>query len=182
MLLLTWFAGSPRVWAQENSPSEYQVKAAFLFNFAEFADWPPGSYASPNSPFLVCVIGQDPFGPILDEYLLRKKIGDHPVQIGRFPNLKDLTQPRSCQIVFLSASVGRRLREVIDSFHGSSVLLVGDTPNFAAAGGAIEFTLEENHVRFTINLDAAERAGLRLSSKLLSLARIVHDAADSGGS
>jgi hypothetical protein len=181
LIILILFAGAPRAWAQEAPPSEYQLKAAFLLNFAKFVDWPPGSFASPESPFLVCVIGGDPFGHALEEYLLGRKIGGRSVQIARFPNLKYAAQSRSCQIVFLSASVRRHFREVMENFRGTSVLLVGDTPGFATSGATIEFTLEENHVRFLINPDAAGRAGLRVSSKLLSLAKIVHDGAGNGG-
>jgi YfiR/HmsC-like len=175
LLVSIVLAGAPRTWAQENTPGEYQVKAAFLLNFAKFVDWPAGSFASPESPFLICVIGGDPFGHVLDDYMLGQQIGDRTVQIARFPDLRYLTQSRSCQIVFLSASIGRHSRKAIDNFRGTHALLVGDTPGFATSGGAIEFTLKKNHVRFTINPDAAKRAGLRMSSKLLSLAKIVHD-------
>lgn len=181
LLVSIALAGAPRDRAQDAPLSEYQRKAEFLFNFAKFIDWPPGSFASPQSPFLVCVIGADPFGRVLDENLPGQTIGDRSVQIARFPGLQYLTESRSCQIVFLSASVSRHFREVMDNFRGTHVLLVGDMRGFATSGGTIEFTLQENHVRFTINTDAAERAGLRVSSQLLSLAKIVHDGAGNSG-
>jgi uncharacterized protein DUF4154 len=170
----------PQARAQQNPSSEYAIKAAFLFHFAEFVDWPVSSFAGRDSPFFVCVIGEDLFGPLLDESLLGKKVGEHPVQIGRFPSLKALGESHLCHIVFLSASLRSHFREAIESFCDANALLVGDMPNFAASGGAIELTLEENHVRFMINPDAAERAGLRVSSKLLSLAKIVHDSPGNG--
>jgi len=84
LLVLVFFVGAPRVWAQGNSPSEYQIKAAFLLNFAKFVDWPPNSFAGPESPFLICVVGEDPFGGVLDEYLMGKKLASTPCKWGAF--------------------------------------------------------------------------------------------------
>jgi uncharacterized protein DUF4154 len=172
-------APSPAATQQADSPSEYQVKAAFLFNFAKFVEWPADAFAGPQAPFAICVLGQDPFGPLLDAALAGKTMGSHPVSLRR---IKEHSEARRCHIVFVSASEVRNYLEVIDTVRGSSVLLVGDTDGFAALGGMIEFTLEGNHVRFLINPDAAQRAGLMLSSKLLMLARIVHDGAVAGKS
>lgn len=162
--------------AQEEA-SEYQVKAAFLFNFAKFIDWPENSFASPQSPFSVCVLGADPFGRALDDALRGKAIAARPVVVSR---LRDPAMARQCQIAFVSASEKSRLPSVFGAVRGSSVLLVGETENFAASGGTIQFTLEDNHIRFTINTDAAERSRLQISSKLLALARIVRDTPRNG--
>jgi YfiR/HmsC-like len=159
------------VRAQE--PSEYELKAAFLFNFAKFIDWPPESFSSAQSPFTICVLGKDPFGRSLDEPLPGKTIGGRPVMIER---VKDTLNARRCQIVFVSTSESRNLAEVLDGLHGTSALTVGESEHFAESGGAIQFTVEDKHVRFLINPDAGERAGLKFSSKLLALAKIVHDA------
>jgi hypothetical protein len=170
-------AGFPCARAQA-PPSEYQLKAAFLFNFAKFIDWPPGSFTGRQSPFAICVLGQDPFGRVLDDSLQGKMIGNQPLAIRR---LKDKTEARRCQMVFVSSSESAHLAEILESLRGANVLLVGETSGFAAAGGTIEFTLEDNRVRFTINTDAADRAGLMFSSKLLALAKLVHDEAHSKG-
>ncbi len=162
--------GSP----QASQPSEYQLKAAFLFNFAKFIDWPDKSFATPQSPFMLCVIGQDPFGGALDEYLAKTMDG-RTVQVAHFPSASVVSGVRHCQITFVSASEKLHFRDVVESLKGTSGLLVGDADGFVAAGGMIEFTLEDNHIRFAINPDAAERANLKLSSKLLALAKIVHD-------
>lgn len=162
-----------------DSPSEYQVKAAFLFNFAKFVEWPADAFASSQAPFVICVLGEDPFGPMLDATLAGKTMGTHPVLLRR---IKEHSDARRCHIVFVSSSESRNFAAVVDSVRGFAVLLVGDTDGFAAAGGSIEFTLEGNHVRFLINPDAAQRAGLMLSSKLLMLARIVHDGVVAGKS
>ncbi len=153
-------------------PSEYQLKAAFLFNFAKFIDWPPASFAGPQAPFAICVLGRDPFGHALDDNLQGKMVGNRPLAIRR---LKDKTEARRCQMVFVSSSEGPHQAEILESLRGANVLLVGETSGFAAAGGTIEFMLEDNRVRFAINTDAADRAGLMFSSKLLALARLVHD-------
>jgi len=166
------------VWAQLSGTSGYAVKIAFLFNFAKFIDWPPSSFASPQSPFTICVLGQDPFGHMLDDTLQGKMIGERPLAVRR---LKDKTEARSCQMVFVSSVESPHLAEIIGSLHGANVLLVGETNGFASLGGTIEFTLEDNRVRFAINPDAADRSGLKLSSKLLALAKIVHDEGHSKG-
>jgi hypothetical protein len=156
----------------------YAVKIAFLFNFAKFIDWPLSSFAGPQSPFTICVLGQDPFGQMLDDTLQGKMIGERPLAVRR---LRDKAKARSCQIVFVSSLESVHLPEIVGSLQGANVLLVGETNGFAELGGAIEFTLEGNHVRFAINADAANRSGLKFSSKLLALAKIVHDEEHSKG-
>lgn len=166
------FAVAPLDWAQAEPSGEYQLKAAFLFNFAKFVDWPPTSFASPQSPFVLCILGPDPFGHAIDEVLKGKTIANRSVVIER---LKSVAQVRQCHMVFVSQSESFHLADIIVALHGACVLLVGEADGFAEAGGTIQFALEDNHVRFLINPDAAARAGLKVSSKLLSLARVVHD-------
>jgi YfiR/HmsC-like len=158
--------------AQSSPPGEYQLKAAFLFNFAKFIDWPPASFTNPQASFSICILGADPFGSAMDELLQGKTIGDRRVSVQRSHQIADM---RHCQMVFVSSSEKARVREIIEGLKGTNALVVGETEGFAAAGGAIQFAIEDNHVRFLINTDAAERAGLKVSSKLLSLARVVHD-------
>jgi len=162
-----------RVSAQGSGPTEYQLKAAFLFNFAKFVDWPPDSFASPQAPFLICIVGNDPFGGAIDSTLRGQSIRGRAVAVQR---VQDVSQLRHCQMAFVSSSERRQLQEILQNIQGASVLLVGESPGFAAAGGAIQFGMKDDRVRFSINPDAAARAGLRVSSKLLSLATIVHDA------
>jgi hypothetical protein len=169
--LLVVALASP-VWSQSSGTSGYEVKTAFLFNFAKFIEWPAGSFVTPESSFAICVLGQDPFGNILDATLRGKAIGDRPLAVRR---LKDKSEARSCQIVFVSSSESPHLADIVGSLRGANVLLVGETNGFAASGGTIEFTLEDNHVRFAINTDAVDRSGLKFSSKLLALAKLIHD-------
>jgi hypothetical protein len=159
-------------WSQSSGTTGYEVKIAFLFNFAKFIEWPASSFATPQSPFAICVLGQDPFGHMLDDALQGKMIGERPLAVRR---LRDKAEARSCHMVFVSSLESAHLSEIIGSLQGANVLLVGETNGFAASGGTIEFTLEDNHVRFAINPDAADRSGLKFSSKLLALAKIVHD-------
>lgn len=176
LLALIAFTFAPTAPAQDN-PSEYQLKAAFVYNFAKFVDWPPATYSGPQSPFAICIMGTDPFGSVIDDALRGKTIGDHPVVVQR---VKDPAAARRCKILFVSASEKHRLRDILESLKGANVLVVGDIEGFAAAGGTIELTLQDNRVRFAINPGAADGAGLRISSKLLALAAIVHDASENG--
>jgi YfiR/HmsC-like len=175
VLALTF--GGLRASAQETGPSEYQLKAAFLFNFAKFVGWPPSSFASPQAPFTICILGAGSFGHVIDETLRgqtirgRRVTVEHPGSTG---------QLRQCQMVFISAFESARLPAILHSLRGARVLVVGETPGFAAGGGAIQFDLVHDHIRFSINPAAAQRAGLRISSTLLSLATIVHDAGSNG--
>jgi hypothetical protein len=169
---------APLAWGQSGGTTGYEVKTAFLFNFAKFIDWPPNSFASPQSPFTICVLGQNPFGNILNDTLQGKMIGDRPLAVRL---LRDKTEARQCQMVFISSSEGAQLAEIIGSLNGANVLLVGEMNGFAALGGTIEFTIGDNHVGFTINSDAVGRSGLKFSSKLLALAKIVRDEGHSKG-
>jgi YfiR/HmsC-like len=165
------------VRAAQDGASEYQLKAAFVYNFAKFIQWPPKTYAGPESPFSICILGSDPFGEVIDDTLRGKTVADHPVVVRRD---KDPAAARQCQIVFVSASEKHRLPEILASLKGANVLVVGDVDGFAAAGGAIELTLQDNRVRFAINPDAADRSGLKISSQLLALATIVRGTREGG--
>lgn len=179
VVLLISLVTAPIASPQGGQPTEYQLKAAFLFNFAKFIEWPAKTFGNAESPFTICVIGQDPFGTALDVYLA-KTIDGRPVHIAHFPNANVIAEARHCQIVFISASERGHFHEVIIGLTGVDALLVGDADGFAASGGTIEFMLEDNHVRFAINPDAAGRADLKVSSKLLALAKIVRDGSNNG--
>ncbi len=157
----------------ESNPSvEYQVKAAFLFNFAKFVDWPPEAFQSEKAPITFCVFRQDPFGGFLDEIIRGKTINNREVLARRVNKLPDL---KACQLVFVSAREDKLLSEILNGLKGTSALVVGESEGFADRGGAVQFFLEDNKVRFAVNVDAVQRARLTVSAKLLALARIVHD-------
>ncbi|HEX2711650.1 MAG TPA: YfiR family protein [Candidatus Acidoferrales bacterium] len=161
-----------RAWAQSEPPPEYQIKAAFLYNFAKFVEWPADAFADPHAPLVLGIVGEDPFGSVLDKLVLDKTVNGRGLLIKRLKHGPDL---RNCHILFVSSSERKRVAQILESLQGASVLTVGETQRFAQSGGVIDFILEENKVRFEINSDAAARARLNISSKLLALARIVTD-------
>jgi hypothetical protein len=145
---------------------EYQVKAAFLFNFAKFVDWPEAALAR-DSSVNVCVLGDDPFGPVLNRTVEGKTVHDRPIRVAR---VSDLAEVFECHVLFISGSHRRELPRLLPTLSGLSILTVGEMAGFAQSGGMIAFTTDEDRVRFEINNEAAERAGLRISSQLLKLA------------
>jgi hypothetical protein len=154
--------------------SEYEVKAAFLYKFASFVKWPE---EVPKAPIGICVIGQDPFGGALDRVVKGKIINGAEFLIRR---LKPSEPTGDCHMLFISASERKRLKPVLDRVQREKILTVGDVPGFCEHGGVVNFDVADNHVQLEINLKAAERAGLQLSSRLLSLARIVRDPGPGG--
>jgi len=172
LAVFSTLAAAIPTWAQANSSVEYQVKAAFLLNFAKFIEWPPNTFQNERSPMTVCVFGYDPFGDALDEIIRGKNIDNHELLARRINELPDL---KGCQLVFVSEREEKRLPEILNNLKGVGALVVGEGGNFAERGGGIQFYLENNRMRFAINVDAVQRAHLTVSSKLLALARIVHD-------
>ncbi len=152
------------------SAGEYELKAAFLYKFASFVEWPD---ALSNGPLCIGVVGQDPFGPALDEVVKGKSYHGRSFEIRRF---KPGPESHKCQILFIGALEPKKLRAVLDGLQGAAVLTVGDVPGFCESGGMVNLGLAGNKVQLEINMEAAETAGLHLNSRLLSLARIVRTA------
>ena len=157
-------------YSEELSVSEYQIKAAFLYNFVKFIEWPASAFKGTHSDLYLCVLGDDPFGTALDRTISGKIVNGRTLAVKRSGRLQDL---KDCHLMFLSSSERDRLTKILDVLAGSSVLTVGDTDQFALLGGMINLYVEESKVRFEINPHAAERSGLKISSKLLKLAKIV---------
>jgi hypothetical protein len=167
--------------AQRDQVGEYELKAAILYNLSRFVDWPPSAYVDSQAPTVLCVLGQDPFGDSLRPLEQKQDPGGRPVTIRR---LKNEIGIRECHVLYISTSERKTVTQILSRLKGSSVLTVGEMSQFAAQGGIVQFTLEDKQVRFQINLDAASRMTLKISSRLLVLARIVkdqnHDANSSG--
>jgi hypothetical protein len=163
---VTSFASSARS-AEENV--EYNVKAAFLFNFTKFVDWPADSFADEKAPFQLCVLGEDPFGGSLDDVVANETVSGRPIVVRRLPRGTD---PRFCQILFLGRTERERQAEVLAGLRGAPVLTVGESDRFLADGGLIRFFLDARKVRFEIHLPNVERTPLKISSKLLRLAKL----------
>jgi hypothetical protein len=149
---------------------EYSVKAFFLYNFARYVDWPAESFKGPGDPITICILGQNPFGGALDQATTGKAVGGRPFVVRQ---IADIERPCRCQILFVNASDRKRVRATTADLKETGVLTVGETPGFAADGGVINFTREDGKVRFEINVEAAGREHLHISSKLLNLAHIV---------
>ena len=150
--------------------SEYQVKASYLFNFLKFVEYPEDSFADPLAPIVIGVVGDDPFGSALPQVVIGKTVQGRDLVIRNYHFSENL---RGAQILFISSSERKRLPQILSGLEGSTVLTVADTESFLQAGGMIQFLLEHDRVRFAINAEAAGRARLKISSKLLSLAKVV---------
>jgi YfiR/HmsC-like len=149
---------------------EYQVKAAFLYNFAKFVEWPAQTFKTPQDPIMVCVLGHNPFGNALEDVMRGKSIEGRAFAFRQVSNFEEAS---SCQILFISSSEGKHFHALYGNANPARILTVGEAQGFASAGGVINFKLDEGHVHFEINVGAAEHAQLQISSKLLSLAQIV---------
>ena len=158
-----------QAYAQVPVVDEYHVKAAFLFNFAKFVEWPPEAFATTDEPIGICVLGQNPFGPVLEETVRGKFIGKRSFEVRQVSNAQ---QAGSCHIVFVSASEGTRSRALLAELKNKQVLTVIETDGVNSNGGVIGLSLKDGRVRIEIDPAAAEGAKLRISSKLLSLASI----------
>jgi hypothetical protein len=158
------------VVARAQSASEYQVKAAFLFNFAKFVEWPADAFPSGDAPLQICVFGRDPFRGDFEQVIEDKAVNGHRLEI---IHPSGVPQARACQILFVVSAEKPQIREILQGLRGASVLTVGDAAGFAKAGGIINFVLDENRVRFEINPKAAERAHLKISARLLTVAKLI---------
>jgi hypothetical protein len=163
---------------QTGDSIEYQLKAAFLFNFAKFVEWPQTSFQNERAPITLCVFRYDPFGSSLSDVIRGKTINNRSLAARTINELPEL---KGCQLVFVSEREDRYLPEIVGSLKGASVLVVGESEGFADRGGAVQFFLENNKLRFAVNVDAVQRSRILVSSKLLSLARIIHDAGQPKG-
>jgi hypothetical protein len=151
---------------------EHDVKAAFIFNFAKYVDWPSGSFERAESPFVIGIVGADPFEGALDRTVAGKTVNGHPFTVRR---VRWGAEMRSCHILFVCASEKDRVSQLAATLQGAPVFSVGESAGFASHGGVAGFFVEQGRVRFEINPDAAKRARLVVSSRLLALARIVTD-------
>ena len=177
-LALAQLAIAPQVQPQD-SPSEYQVKAAYLFNFLKFVEWPEEAFPDPLAPIMIGIAGDDPFGSALPQVVVGKTVQGRDLVIRKYRAGEDL---RSTHILFISASEKKRVPQIVVSLRGSSVLTVADFNEFLGEGGMIQLYSENNRIRFAIDVDATGRAKLKISSKLLSLARVVGGSGKEGGS
>ncbi len=165
---LALLALGPPAAAAETS-REYLIKAAFLYNFAKFTEWPAGTFPDSAAPLDVCVFGEDPFGGAL-ESIAGRTIRGRRIAVHRVTSSEAAA---ACHLLFISASEATRLAGILESLRGRPVLTIAEMPGFTRSGGIINLkTNPDDRIRFEINAGTAKRAGLRLSSKLLNLAEI----------
>jgi len=157
-------------FGQSKDNSEYRVKLAFLYNFAQFVQWPVDAFPQPAAPLTICVVGENPFDGEIEQSLRGRTIGGHPLKLIR---LSPEMNPRSCQMIFVRAGEMKSAARFFALSRGSNTLTVGEATDFAKRGGIINLVKDENRLRFEINIEAAGQTRLKISSKLLSLARIV---------
>jgi len=156
------------------APTETQVKAVFLFNFARFVDWPALTYVSANAPFAVCVYGDDPFGADLDAVLRGETVNGRPMVARRLHELRELTQ---CQIVFIAGSADGELESIVAALDRRATLTVSDLEGAARRGVMVRMQTENGKIRLRVNIDAVRAARITISSNLLRAAEIVGSAA-----
>jgi len=153
--------------------NEYQIKAVFLFNFSQFVDWSQSAAPAPatrNAPFVIGVLGEDPFRAFLDATVRDETIRSRPFLVKRYRSVEEIT---ACEILFVSHSERRQLRSILTALKDRATLTVSDVDDFAKSGGMIQFVTDNKRIKLLINLDAARAANLTLSSKLLRPATIV---------
>lgn len=159
----------PYLLAQNSRPTDYQVKAVYLINFARFVEWPDKGGAA-QDPFTICILGRDPFGPTLDTTLGGERIAGRSVLLKRISSARESL---NCRILFVSSTEENSLNRTVEATNKQATLTVSDMPQFADHGGMIQFVMQDNRVRFEVNLTAAQHAGLTLSSELLKVATVV---------
>ena len=164
------FGALPLARGQSSGSSEYDVKAAFLFHFAQFVEWPPEAFKDASSPLTYCTIGEDPFHGALEQSLSGKTVATRPLRV---QHLKQTQEIPGCQVLFIGTGEKKNIGAAMASASGNAVLTVGESEHFVQEGGIIGFCLEQNKIRFEINLEAAEKAKLKISAKLLALAKTV---------
>ncbi len=158
------------VSAQNIPIKEYQIKAAFLFNFTQFVEWPQNSFVQPQSPLVIGILGKDHFGNYLDQIVSGETLDGHALEIKRFKNIEEI---KDCHILFISNDEAKYNQEIINALKGSKTLTVSEASDFILNGGMIRFKSENNKIQLQINPEAAKNASLTISAKLLRLAEIV---------
>lgn len=169
LVLLCVVINAPRAHAQSAaSTKEYKLKAVFLFNFTQFIEWPASAFTSAGSPFIIGILGDDPFGAAMEETIQNERVGAHPLIVQRYHDLKDM---RNCHILFVNSKDPEKIKESL-LIAGRNTLTVSDAEGFVRMGGMIRFVTDNNKIRLVIYPDAAKAADLSISSKLLRVSEI----------
>lgn len=173
VLLLALLGGSSVAQAAE--AGEYDIKAAYLFNFAKFINWPEGSFAQEDQPIQICVLGRDDFGDALGRVSRGRTVQGRAIQVKKLKGGgRDDAKARSCNILFVSSSESGRERELLAVLEGQAIVTVGEVDGFTEFGGVFNYVSEGTRIRFELNRTAAKDKGLSVSSRLVRLAEITN--------
>ena len=170
MLAFVILVGGCPARSQERDQKEMRIKAVFLFRFTQFVEWPPDAFPDHSSPLIIGILGKDPFGHLLEQIVQNEKVQDREIVVRR---VADAEKAKECHVVFIGESDRDGYVELLRQKETHYVLTVSDTEGFAEQGGAINFYVEKNKIGFEVNTESLKKAGLKASSKLLRLARIV---------
>jgi hypothetical protein len=168
-LAMMWLALPSSPAAQRSPFDEREVKAVFLFNFVQFVDWPANAFSGPEAPVVIGILGNDPFGRLLDDVVQGETVKGRPLVVTRFRRVEDI---KACHVLFISPSETERYEHILAALEAQPTLTVGETENFTARG-MVRFLTEKNRVRLEVNVEKTKAAGLTISSNLLRAARIV---------
>ena len=172
IVVILWTLAGVAILRAQTPPTEYEVKAAYLYQFGKFVEWPEGTLGRAGDAFAICTLGVDPFGSVLDGTISGRSVQGKQVIARRLASVNDAL---SCNILFVSSSEQNHLAEILKVVQGRSILTVSDMNNFLPQGGMIQFQIEQNKVRFEINLTAVEHANLKISSQLLKVAKLTKE-------
>ena len=166
VLLVSPFTHAVVLPVQSAPAAEYQVKAIFLFNFAQFVEWPASAFPQSQTPLVIGVLGQDPFGSYLDDTVRGEKVNNRPLTVRRYRRLEEI---QTCHVLFISRSEAERMDQILASLKYRKILTVADAEGLAGPRVMIQFVTQQNKIRLRINAEAARAANLTISSKLLRL-------------
>ncbi len=158
--------------AAARSFDEYQLKAVFLYRLSLFIKWPPKAFTAVDQPFVIGIVGDDPFGTQIDRVVENEKVGQRSIEIKRYPTLEDIHNA-SCQILFIGQSITGQWSELKQHLHGRPILTVSDSTDFARTGGMVNIQTQNHRIKIQINPKETRKAGLVVSAKLLKVARQV---------
>ena len=170
IVMLFLFAGCATVCSQTAAPKEYQIKAVFLYNFTHFINWPEEAFENQYAPFIIGIVGKDPFGPALADAIADERIGSHLIRIKRFNSIKEIEK---CHILYIGTPDPDEIKSILSAVAKQNILTVSDSPNFIRWGGMIRFYTDQNKIRLQINNTLAKAAGLKISSKLLRVSQVL---------
>lgn len=155
---------------QAQTIAEYNIKALFLFHFTHFVEWPSNTFSNPDDPFIIGILGNDPFHSFIDETVAGEKVQGHSIVVQRYQDVKDI---KDCNIIFISSNEVEKLTEILIALSGRNILTVSDIKDFAVTGGMVGFFTKDNKIKMQINVSASKIADLNISSKLLQVADII---------